>query len=253
MKGLTFRPLADRRPFPLLGLPASLVTTPGAALSTAPLRAGAHPQRHLASREEKGAASRHLWVLPSPRSGYVAGRGHNHRGFAKRHPDARPNHPPRRRAGCGRSSRESQPRLSLADSRCNPSASAPGSRTSCVKNRWRPVSSGFPPSLVFPRGPALGDGDLEGTGRWPPLDRRATRRAGGYLPEGLRVRPMFPSPPSGLTGQGLGSRGEVPWATASAPHPLPGAVSWLPRGPPRAPALNTRAIIKQTLTWAGGC
>lgn len=42
----------------------------------------------------------------------------------------------------------------------------------------------------------------------------------------------------------------MPWATASAPHPLPGAVSWLPRGPPRAQALNPRAIIKQTLTWA---
>lgn len=137
----------------------------------------------------------------------MAGRGHNHRGFAKRHPDARPNHPPRRRAGCGRSSRESRPRLSHADSRCNPSASAPGSRTSCVKNRWRPVSSGFPPSLVFPRGPALGDGDLEGTGRWPPLDRRATRRAGGYLPEGLRVRPMFPSPPLGSDRAGFGKPG----------------------------------------------
>lgn len=42
----------------------------------------------------------------------------------------------------------------------------------------------------------------------------------------------------------------MPWATASAPHPLPGAVSWLPRGPPPAQALNPPAIIKQTLTWA---
>lgn len=163
-------------------------------------------------------------------------RNHAGRGSAKRPPRASP-----KRALPGTKARASPP-----DSRCTPSASTLACRASVVKVRSRPVSSGFLPSLTFPLGPALGDGDVEGTRRWPPQDPGVMWREGCSFPEGLRARLALPSSPSGQTGQGSGSRGEVPWATAAAPQPPP------PR-PPGAPARNTRAIIKQTLTWAGGC
>lgn len=128
-------------------------------------------------------------------------RNGGRRGFAKRPPRASP-----KRALPGTKARAS-PGLSHPDSRCTPSASTPACRASIVKFRSRPVSSGFQPSLTLTLGPTLGDGDVEGTRRWPPQDPGVMWREGCYFPDGLRARLVLPSSPSGQTGQGSGSRG----------------------------------------------
>lgn len=136
------------------------------------------------------------------------------------------------------------------DSRCTPAARALACPARIVKICWRPFSSGFPPSLASPLGPALGGGYVGRTSRWPAPDLGVIRREGCSLPEGLRARPMFPSH-LGSDGAGFekpGVGGEVPRASSAAPHGL------LTRGlPPSAWAVNTRAIVKQSLTRAGAC
>lgn len=145
------------------------------------------------------------------------------------------------------------PGVSHPDSRCTPSARARACPAWIERTRWRLVSSGCPPSLAFPLGPALGGGGVEGTSRGPTQGRGVMWRARCYLPEGLRARWVFPSSPVGGTWQGLGSRGGGALsrrrrASSAAPHGFRA-----PRRLPRARAVNTRAIVKQTLTWAGGC
>lgn len=70
---------------------------------------------------------------------------------------------------------------------------------------------------------------------------------------GAQIAAGVSIPPFGSDRAGFGMPGGVPWAAAVAPHPLPGAPFWFPRRRPPAPAIYTPAIIKQTLTWAGGC
>lgn len=88
---------------------------------------------------------------------------------------------------------------------------------------------------------------------WSPQDDGVLRQEGCYLPEGLRARLVFPSSPSGRTGQDSGSQGGGALshrrrASSAAQRGLPAS-----RLLPGAAAVNTPAIIKQTLTWAGSC
>lgn len=238
----------------MLGPPASLVTAGPKARSQRGLRVRA-PRAPSPSSAPPGAEGRKLHpqaraLPPSPAipvRDAVLVRHHARPGFAKRPPRASP-----ARAVPGAKATAS-PGLSHADSRCTPSASRLACRASVAKFRSRPVSSGFLPSLTFPLGRALGDGDVEGTRRRPPRAPGATRRE-GCSPETLRARLLLPSSASGQSRQGSASRG-----AGRCPGPQPPrlirrpARSRAPPRPPAAPAINTAAIIKQTLTWAGGC
>lgn len=127
-----------------------------------------------------------------------------------------------------------------SDSRCTPSARTLACPATIVKLRWRPVSSGYRPSLALPLGPL-----------WE-VDSWTARWRGGKGVLFLRSSERgwcFHPPASGRTGQGSRSRGEVTWAPAAAPHSLPRARRLpAPARPPGAGTINTRAIIKQTLT-----
>lgn len=73
-------------------------------------------------------------------------------------------------------------------------------------------------------------------------------REGCSLVGGSERGRCFHPPPRVVPGRVREAAGEVPWAAATAPHPPPRAVSWLPSSR-LSPAINTLAIIKQTLTW----
>lgn len=219
-------------------------------VSTAPLRAPRSEGRATpAPPGEKAPADKCRPSFPAiPVPGWVLVKNHNRRGYAKGHPvpgTKKPRRGPYEELEGGHA-----PGVFHPDSRCTPAARALACPARIVKICWRPFSSGFPPSLASPLGPALGGGYVGRTSRWPAPDLGVIRREGCSLPEGLRARPMFPSH-LGSDGAGFekpGVGGEVPRASSAAPHGL------LTRGlPPSAWAVNTRAIVKQSLTRAGAC
>lgn len=166
------RSLADRGSFPSLGTPASLVTAGRNERSgrrhQSALRRPCQPCAAWRRREKRAPADRCPSFLPAIRvRDWVMVRNHNLLAIAKRPPPASPKKPEPKVL----QRNQSLPGLSHPDSRCSPSARTLACRASIVKFRSRPVFSDFLPSLPFSLGPVLGDGDVEGTRRWPPHDR----------------------------------------------------------------------------------
>lgn len=161
-------------PFPSLGPPASVVTALGQELPFAAMR-------QLCRWTPADTRP------PSRAEGEGPLRNRRRQGCARGLPLASSRRAPRGYGGLP------------PDSRCTPSPRTLVFPATVVKIRSRPASSGFPPSLAFPRSRLRemetwrGDGGLPGGGK--------------VTPRGLRARPRPPSSPSRRTGQPSGSRG----------------------------------------------